>query len=198
MAGWHHWLDGCASEWTLGVGDGQGGLVCCNSWGHKESDTTERLNWTELNQSAKFGRIQSIKNNDSNITCWVWKIIQSDTHFLNEGGSKKASSSLQKNASYTCRSNRISILQDLVRAESWEREEPWVCTPAGHLRSLCGLGQGKWPFQVGLGFFLPPTKRLGLNHTPLFWWERTSKFHTRGHIYSRLAEISSQSECLPA
>ena len=36
-------------EWTPGVGDGQGGLACCNSWGHKESDTTERLNWTELN-----------------------------------------------------------------------------------------------------------------------------------------------------
>ena len=48
MAGWHHWLDGCESEWTPGVGDGQGGLVCCNSWGRKESDTTEWLNWTEL------------------------------------------------------------------------------------------------------------------------------------------------------
>ena len=38
MAGWHHWLDGCESGWTPGVGDGQGGLVCCNSWGHKESE----------------------------------------------------------------------------------------------------------------------------------------------------------------
>ena len=47
MTGWHHWLDGRESEWTLGVGDGQRGLVCCDSWGHKESDTTERLNWTE-------------------------------------------------------------------------------------------------------------------------------------------------------
>ena len=47
MAGWHHWLDGRESEWTLGVGDRQGGLACCNSWGHKESDTTEWLNWTE-------------------------------------------------------------------------------------------------------------------------------------------------------
>ena len=46
MAGWHHWLDG--REWTLGVGDGQGGLACCNSRGCKEWDTTERLNWTEL------------------------------------------------------------------------------------------------------------------------------------------------------
>ena len=48
MAGWHHWLDGRESEWTPGVGDGQGDLACCDSWGRKESDTTEQLNWTEL------------------------------------------------------------------------------------------------------------------------------------------------------
>ena len=41
MAGWHHRLDGREFESTLGVGDGQGGLWCCNSWGRKESDTTE-------------------------------------------------------------------------------------------------------------------------------------------------------------
>ena len=49
MAGWHHWLDGLESEWTPGDGDGQGGLACCDSWDLKESDTTEQLNWTELN-----------------------------------------------------------------------------------------------------------------------------------------------------
>ena len=49
MAGWHHWLDGHEFEWTLGVGDGQVSLACCNSWGRKESDMTEQLNWTELN-----------------------------------------------------------------------------------------------------------------------------------------------------
>ena len=49
MAEWHHRLDGREFEWTLGVGDGQGGLACCNSWGRKESDMTELLNWTELN-----------------------------------------------------------------------------------------------------------------------------------------------------
>ena len=47
MAGSHHWLDGRESEWTPGVGDGQGGLACCDSWGRKESDTTEWLKWTE-------------------------------------------------------------------------------------------------------------------------------------------------------
>ena len=49
MVGWHHWLNGHEFGWTPGVGDGQGGLVYCGSWGHKESDMTERLNWTELN-----------------------------------------------------------------------------------------------------------------------------------------------------
>ena len=49
MAGWHHPLDGCEFEWTLGVRDGQGGLARCSSCGHKELDMTERLNWTELN-----------------------------------------------------------------------------------------------------------------------------------------------------
>ena len=48
MAGWHHRLDGHEFGWTLGVGDGQGGLACSDSWGPKESDTTEWLNWTEL------------------------------------------------------------------------------------------------------------------------------------------------------
>ena len=50
MAGWHHWLDGREFEWILGVGDGQGCLACWDSWGHKESDTTEWLNWTEAIQ----------------------------------------------------------------------------------------------------------------------------------------------------
>ena len=52
MAGWHHWLDGRESGWTPGVGDGQGGLACCDSWGRKESDTTERLNWLKIMASG--------------------------------------------------------------------------------------------------------------------------------------------------
>ena len=48
MVRWHHWVNGHGFGWTLGVGDAQGGLACCGSWGHKDSDTTEWLNWTEL------------------------------------------------------------------------------------------------------------------------------------------------------
>ena len=53
MVGWHHWINGHGFEGTPGVGDGQGGLACYGSWGCKESDTTERLNWTELITSFK-------------------------------------------------------------------------------------------------------------------------------------------------
>ena len=45
MAGWHHWLHEHEFEWPPRAGDGQGGLACCDSWGRKEWDTTERLNW---------------------------------------------------------------------------------------------------------------------------------------------------------
>ena len=60
MAGWHHRLDGREFEWTLGDGDRQGGLVCCDSWGRKEPDTTERLNWTDW---MKIGTIDRMERN---------------------------------------------------------------------------------------------------------------------------------------
>ena len=47
MVGWHHWLDGHEFEQTPGVGDGQGSLAYCNPWGHKQSDMTQQLNWTD-------------------------------------------------------------------------------------------------------------------------------------------------------
>ena len=53
MAGWHHQLDVHGFGWILGVGDGQGGLASCNSWGRKELDMTEVLNWTELKLKTK-------------------------------------------------------------------------------------------------------------------------------------------------
>ena len=57
MAGWHHRLDGHGFGWTPGVGDGQGGLACCGSWGCKELDTTERLKWTELNWTEQMSEL---------------------------------------------------------------------------------------------------------------------------------------------
>ena len=73
MAGWHHWLDGRESEWTPGVGDGQGGLACCDSWDRKESDTTERLN-------SSF-ESHSISENTARIRChspWVFHCLNTE------------------------------------------------------------------------------------------------------------------------
>ena len=57
MIGWHHWLNGHEFGQAQGVGDGQGGLACCGSWGRKESDTTEWLNWTELCKRYMINRL---------------------------------------------------------------------------------------------------------------------------------------------
>ena len=54
MVGWRHRLNGHGFGWTPGVGDGQGGLVCCSSWGLKDSDTTEILNWNWMGPDAKI------------------------------------------------------------------------------------------------------------------------------------------------
>ena len=69
MAGWHHRHNGHGFVWTLGLGEGQGGLACCDSWGRKESDTTEWLNWTELNWMKE---IKDYINRRRDIPCyWV-------------------------------------------------------------------------------------------------------------------------------
>ena len=63
MVGWHHWLNGHGFGWTLGVGDGKGGLECCGSWGHKESETTERLNWTDPHKMSTKIHIECLLQN---------------------------------------------------------------------------------------------------------------------------------------
>ena len=78
MVGWHHQLDGhgFGFGWTLGVGDGQGGLTCCSSWGRKESDTTEQLNWTKLNEFKSNPESNKepieVYKQKSNIRFWEW------------------------------------------------------------------------------------------------------------------------------
>ena len=60
MVGWHHWLNRHEFEQAPGVGDGQGGLVCCSPWGRKELDITEQLNWTELNWASEKWKLPSV------------------------------------------------------------------------------------------------------------------------------------------
>ena len=81
MAGLHHRLDGRESEWTPGVGDGQGGLTCCDSSGRKESDTTERLNWTELRQTVQNCSILAL----GKISDYIWE----NQNWRMVGGRKK-------------------------------------------------------------------------------------------------------------
>ena len=69
MAGWHHRLDGHEFEQTPGVCDGQGGLACCDSWSCKELDTTEQLNWTELNWITHQRKTLQSSNLHSIIYC---------------------------------------------------------------------------------------------------------------------------------
>ena len=59
MVAWHHWFNGHESGQALGVGDGEGGLACCTSWGCNELDTTEGLNETELT-TAEFSKFAGI------------------------------------------------------------------------------------------------------------------------------------------
>ena len=85
MAGWHHWLDGHEFEWTPRVGDGQGGLACCSSWGHKELEMTERLNWTELLPTSPQitlhhrKRVEAAIMSDS-VTAWTVSPLGSYVH----------------------------------------------------------------------------------------------------------------------
>ena len=64
MVGWHHWLNGHRFRWTPGVGDGQGGLACCDSWGHEELDTTEQLNWLNWKEERFHCTLKNHKMKD--------------------------------------------------------------------------------------------------------------------------------------
>ena len=93
MAGWHHQLHGCESERTPGVGDGQGGLVCCDSWGCKESNTTEliyiyiflfqHVNW--LRNIWPF-RMDLLKNVRLLLTKWLCITLLSEDNYSDHKG----------------------------------------------------------------------------------------------------------------
>ena len=74
MAGCHHWVNGREPEWTPGVVDGQGGLACCDSWGHKELNTTEQLIWSDLNMTRPpdLPLEKPVCRSGSNSYNWTW------------------------------------------------------------------------------------------------------------------------------
>ena len=70
IVGWHHWLNGYCFGWTLGVGDGQVGLECCGSWGCKESDTTEWLNWIEYSIVYMYHNFFTYPSINGHLSCF--------------------------------------------------------------------------------------------------------------------------------
>ena len=114
MAGWHHWLDGRESEWTPGVGDGQGGLACCDSWGGEELDTTERLNWTPSLGATASGQVL---NHDP-----------ADTELLNTYGSR-APDSEWDSAFWPCfNQDEVYFKRLMCRYKSWSKHSIWFWT----------------------------------------------------------------------
>ena len=72
MVGWHHRINGHEFEWTLGVGDGQGGLACCDSWGHRVGhEWAAELNWTEL----KFCLALFLFMQHYSSKCWLIQML---------------------------------------------------------------------------------------------------------------------------
>ena len=80
IVGWHHRLNGHGFGWTLGVGDGQGSLVCCSPWICKELDMTERMNWTELRQ---WGLYQA--NTLTNMCLHLKRVVRNFIVMLQKG-----------------------------------------------------------------------------------------------------------------
>ena len=82
IVGWYHRLNGHGFGWTPGVGDGQGGLACCGSWGRKESDTTEPLNWTELNFLIVSASVESLPFLSFIVPMFAWNVSLVSLIFL--------------------------------------------------------------------------------------------------------------------
>ena len=94
MVGWHHLLDGHEFEQASGDGDGQGSLSCYSLWGPKESDTTERLNWTET-----FQLIYRYCKNGRKQLCFKQMMLIRD-HRLTKRHKEEESERMQRDISY--------------------------------------------------------------------------------------------------
>ena len=92
MVRWHHWLNGHRFGWTPRVGDGQGGLACCDSWSRKESGMTEQLNWTESPTSRQF-----IRNLSKIKTKTFEKCKRKETHHIQRNPYKATDGFLSRN-----------------------------------------------------------------------------------------------------
>ena len=126
MVGWHQRRDGHVFEWTLGVAEGQGGLACCSPWGCKESDMTERLNWTDPLISAA-----SIFRN-AYFLSWVSQVMSNNTWSSDLSGLNCLSMSppttlLQcENSAYKVSWCKTSEKSTHAKSQTWLLIFPWV------------------------------------------------------------------------
>ena len=93
MVGWHHLLDGHEFEQALGVGDGQGSLACCSPWGHKKSDMTEWLNWTDSGDLALRAPFWKLRR----LWCYIYLGFYFNTWSVSNFGSIIFYDSLDRN-----------------------------------------------------------------------------------------------------
>ena len=137
MVGWHHWHSGHGFWWTEGVGDGQGGLVFCGSWGHKELNMTEWLNWTEYFIVYIYRCFLIHSSADVHPGCFhVLAIVNSAV--MNTGTHMSLSilvSSVCMPSSEACTSNRLNLTLFL---ENWLQDTG--ATLAVSIESLSFLG----------------------------------------------------------
>ena len=162
MAGWHHRLDWHEFGWTPGVGDGQGGLACCDSWGCKESDTTERLNWTELRRGKLNWTEKRQTERAANCGCFstIHPSLSGDSILL---------------CLYCCPiipSNQYPHLPDLP-------PQKWACKPRmRHPPTHSDWSRmGTWPRVDQSEIFLK------IFFTDAFLWERKALMMARRHTF---------------
>ena len=142
MVRWHHRLSGHGFGWTLGVGNGQGGLACCSPWGHKELDTTDWLNWTETVAFINY------------LVCSVGSV--------REGGIEKEASNLEP----VLRASELCSRLPGEESGGWHQRPRLSLTvasqglPAPHRR---------WPLRVSQAWVVLPCLYLAGSHAgPLF------------------------------
>ena len=121
MAGWHHWLDGHESGWTPVVGDGQGGMVCCDSWGHKELDMTEQLIWSDL--ICKYQFLCNDHFTPDSVTSdgvfTIWNNLQFQQYFLCLKAIRRKSLEKKKKPSQKNLLHQMSQISIQLRCPSW-------------------------------------------------------------------------------
>ena len=120
MVAWHHRLNGHESEQILGDSEGQGSLVCCSPWGHKESDTTEWLNWIEGKSYYVVGLGRYASSQEKQLT-WVGKEMVSKGNRWRPSKRREASEKKVKDRRFQQRSS-MHCLEQQRELSCW-----WIC-----------------------------------------------------------------------